>query len=110
MSATETAVAVRETTDKCDEEMDPALIRKNLYNLGKTFNNARHAYLSLNISQNSLPTINVSLFYNYFEWKKFVLARWLVLLKTITLEKREVQFEIYQQLHHFVIFSNWALQ
>ena len=60
MSASETAVAVREATDKSEEEMDVGLIRKNLYNLGKTFNNARHAYLSLNISANTLPTINVS--------------------------------------------------
>ena len=58
----ETTVAVRQPTDKDEvEEMDVALIKKNLYNLGKTFNNARHAYLSLNISSNTLHTINVSL-------------------------------------------------
>ena len=57
----ETTVAVRQPTDKEEEEMDVALIKKNLYNLGKTFNNARHAYLSLNISSNTLHTINVSL-------------------------------------------------
>lgn len=55
MSAS-TAVAVSNPTSTTDnnnddqECMDPALIRKNLSNLGKTFNNARHAYLSLDIS------------------------------------------------------------
>jgi len=36
------------------------LVKSSLYNLGKTFNNARHAYLSLNLSNSQLTTINVS--------------------------------------------------
>ena len=31
------------------EQIDKELIKQSLYNLGKTFNNARHAYLSLNL-------------------------------------------------------------
>ena len=42
------------------EVIDKELVRTSLYNLGKTFNNARHAYLSLNLASNSLTTINVS--------------------------------------------------
>lgn len=42
------------------EQIDKELIKQSLYNLGKTFNNARHAYLSLNLSNNSLTTLNVS--------------------------------------------------
>lgn len=34
--------------------------RQGLFCLGKTFNNARHAYLSLKLSALDLPTINVS--------------------------------------------------
>ena len=41
------------------EQIDKELIKQSLYNLGKTFNNARHAYLSLNLSNNSLTTLNV---------------------------------------------------
>ena len=41
------------------EAIDKELVRASLYNLGKTFNNARHAYLSLNLASNSLTTINV---------------------------------------------------
>jgi sensor c-di-GMP phosphodiesterase-like protein len=36
------------------EQIDKELVKQSLYNLGKTFNNARHAYLSLNLSNNSL--------------------------------------------------------
>jgi sensor c-di-GMP phosphodiesterase-like protein len=46
--------------DHQEEQIDKELIKQSLYNLGKTFNNARHAYLSLNLSNNSLTTINVS--------------------------------------------------
>jgi hypothetical protein len=41
------------------EGIDKELVRTSLYNLGKTFNNARHAYLSLNLANNSVTTINV---------------------------------------------------
>ena len=47
--------------EKKEEVVDPELFKKSLFNLGKTFNNARHAYLSLNLSSNSLTHINVSL-------------------------------------------------
>ena len=42
------------------ELIDKELVKSSLYNLGKTFNNARHAYLSLNLSNSQLTTINVS--------------------------------------------------
>jgi len=45
--------------DQQQEEVLPAeLFQKSLYNLGKTFNNARHAYLSLNLASNSLTHVN----------------------------------------------------
>ena len=56
MSAQPQTTALETTTD----HVDPQLIKKSLYNLGKTFNNARHAYLSVNLASNSLTTINVS--------------------------------------------------
>jgi sensor c-di-GMP phosphodiesterase-like protein len=42
------------------EVIDKELVKTSLYNLGKTFNNARHAYLSVNLGNQSLTTINVS--------------------------------------------------
>lgn len=43
------------------EECVPSnLIRASLSNLGKTFNNARHAFLSCNLANNQLATVNVS--------------------------------------------------
>lgn len=49
-----------EQDHKQEEEVVPAdLFRQSLFNLGKTFNNARHAYLSLNLAQNSLTHVNV---------------------------------------------------
>ena len=44
-------------------EADPSVFRNGLSCLGKTFNNARHAYLKLNIQNKSLSTIHVS--YNH---------------------------------------------
>lgn len=41
------------------EPIDEALFKKGLSCLGKTFNNARHAYLTLNISNNDLVSIVV---------------------------------------------------
>ena len=43
-----------------DQEIDQSLCKKGLSCLGKTFNNARHAYLKMDISKNSLTTIKVS--------------------------------------------------
>ena len=42
------------------EVVDEAHFRNGLYCIGKTFNNARHAYLSLKLSSLELLTINVS--------------------------------------------------
>ena len=44
-----------------DDNVDPQLFRKGLSCLGKTFNNARHAYLKLDISGNELKTVKVSI-------------------------------------------------
>ena len=44
-----------------DTKVDESVFRNGLGCLGKTFNNARHAYLSLNIQSKSLDTINVSI-------------------------------------------------
>ena len=43
-----------------EEEVDATLFRQGLSCLGKTFNNARHAYLKLDISNNELESIKVS--------------------------------------------------
>lgn len=49
------------SADHNSEEVLPAeLFHNSLYNLGKTFNNSRHAYLSLNLANQSLNHINVS--------------------------------------------------
>jgi hypothetical protein len=40
-----------------EDEVDQQTFRKGLSCLGKTFNNARHAYLKLDISQSELSTI-----------------------------------------------------
>ena len=40
--------------------VDANVFRNGLGCLGKTFNNARHAYLSLNIQSKSLDTLHVS--------------------------------------------------
>ena len=46
--------------DPNEAPVDTALFRAGLSCLGKTFNNARHAYLKLNINDKSLTTIKVS--------------------------------------------------
>jgi hypothetical protein len=46
--------------EKAEDVVDPELFKKSLFNLGKTFNNARHAYLSLNLASSNLSHINVS--------------------------------------------------
>ena len=43
------------------QEVDVQLFKEGLSCLGKTFNNARHAYLKLDISKNELSGIKVSL-------------------------------------------------
>ena len=48
----------RKTSNK--PEADVQVFRNGLSCLGKTFNNARHAYLKLNIQNKALSTINVS--------------------------------------------------
>ena len=49
-----------EAEEQEDKEVDTQLFRSGLSCLGKTFNNARHAYLKLDISNNQLPSIKVS--------------------------------------------------
>ena len=39
------------------DQIDTELVKLSLYNLGEKFDNARHAYLSLNLSNNSLSTV-----------------------------------------------------
>ena len=46
--------------DPNEEPVDAAIFREGLSCLGKTFNNARHAYLKLSISERGLTTIKVS--------------------------------------------------
>ena len=41
------------------EPVDPQIFKNGLSCLGKTFNNARHAYLNLNSSNNNLVSIVV---------------------------------------------------
>lgn len=55
---TATELKARKTSNK--PEADNNVFRNGLSCLGKTFNNARHAYLKLNIQNKSLFTINVS--------------------------------------------------
>lgn len=42
------------------ESVDDQLFKNGLSCLGKTFNNSRHAYLNLNISNNNMVSIVVS--------------------------------------------------
>jgi len=42
-----------------EEVLSNELFHSSLYNLGKTFNNSRYAYLSLNLANQSLRHINV---------------------------------------------------
>ena len=46
--------------DPSEEAVSTQVFREGLSCLGKTFNNARHAYLKLNISEKALTTIKVS--------------------------------------------------
>jgi hypothetical protein len=46
--------------EQTDAVVEEAHFRKGLHCLGKTFNNASHAYLSLRLSALNLTTINVS--------------------------------------------------
>ena len=42
------------------DAIDPEIFTKGLSCLGKTFNNARHAYLNLNISNNNVVSVVVN--------------------------------------------------
>ena len=42
------------------EKVDEQIFREGLFNLGKTFNNKSHAYLTINISNRDLVSIVVS--------------------------------------------------
>ena len=53
-------VAYAVVDDPNEAEVDRQIFREGLSCLGKTFNNARHAYLKLNISEKTLTTIKVS--------------------------------------------------
>jgi hypothetical protein len=44
------------------EEIDVQIFKDGLYNIGKTFNNCGHAYLSLNISNKNIVSIVVSIY------------------------------------------------
>jgi len=57
-SGVRVAYAVADTSE---DPVDIQLFREGLSCLGKTFNNARHAYLKLNMSDKALTTIKVSL-------------------------------------------------
>ena len=46
--------------DPNEEAVDVSIFREGLSCLGKTFNNARHAYLKLTINERGLSTIKVS--------------------------------------------------
>jgi hypothetical protein len=48
------------------EPIDESLFKNGLSCLGKTFNNARHAYLSLSLANNDLVSIVVTLFLTKF--------------------------------------------
>lgn len=50
---------VSDTNHQEEHTVEVELFRRSLSNLGKTFNNARHAYLSLNLAGNNLPSVNV---------------------------------------------------
>jgi hypothetical protein len=43
------------------QPLDPELIKSGLAHLGRTFNNARHAFLTLKISSKELQSIVVSI-------------------------------------------------
>ena len=53
--------ATNNNSHEQQEELSQELFQQSLFNLGKTFNNARHAFLSLNLASNQLTHINVSL-------------------------------------------------
>jgi len=44
------------------ETVEDQIFKKGLSCLGKTYNNGRHAYLSINVSNNNLVSIVVRLF------------------------------------------------
>ena len=63
-------ISVKE--DPNEEAVSSQIFREGLSCLGKTFNNARHAYLKLNINDKSLTTIKVSLnIYSQLSYGRF---------------------------------------
>ena len=64
------AVAVND-----DAPVDIQLFREGLSCLGKTFNNARHAYLKLNMSDKALTSIKVSDFYKLLNHCRLIFPR-----------------------------------
>ena len=60
MQQEEDAELQRTSPRSAKPEVDKEIFKAGLGCLGKTFNNARHAYLKLNIQSKSLDTINVS--------------------------------------------------
>lgn len=47
-------------SDYESEQLTREVLKNGLSNLGKTFNNARHAFLTLNLSQKNLSHVKVS--------------------------------------------------
>ena len=60
-SSGRSSIAIVAENDPNEEAVSSVIFREGLSCLGKTFNNARHAYLKLNISNKSLTTIKVTL-------------------------------------------------
>jgi len=51
-----------------EQPVDPQIFREGLSCLGKTFNNARHAYLKMNINDRELTTIKGVGRYMYLQY------------------------------------------
>ena len=62
--------------DPTVQAVDVAIFREGLSCLGKTFNNARHAYLSLTISDKSLSTLKVSRLYYLLKHHLIYIGYW----------------------------------
>ena len=51
--------------DNEEQEVDPIVLKNGLHCIGKTFNNSRHAYLSLSIPDQNLSGLNGVQKYKY---------------------------------------------
>ena len=49
------------------EEVDPLVLKNGLHCIGKTFNNSRHAFLSLSIPDQNLAILNGVQKYKYLQ-------------------------------------------